>query len=171
MRAEHARLHAARVGRGVLEHAAAARRVNEPGGVGRELGDEAEARERRKGDEATKPPASICVRRSTSCTGCRSRRSAKAAAAAAQNGSRVRPQTSAAASASGRYRRASAARRRRPAAAVTRMIPGSDVNGCPSHKIPSHHNHIFVLYNRRSSRPAHGTEATSKGGARPSGEF
>ena len=52
---------------------------------------------------------------------------------------------------------------------VTRMIPGSDVNGCPSHKIPSHHNHIFVLYNRRSSRPAHGTEATTISGARPSG--
>ena len=54
---------------------------------------------------------------------------------------------------------------------VTRMIPRSDVNGCPSHKIPSHHNHIFVLYNRRSSRPAHGTEATTISGARPSGEF
>ena len=54
---------------------------------------------------------------------------------------------------------------------VTRMIPRSDVNGCPSHKIPSHHNHILVLYNRRSSYPTHGTEATSDGGARPSGEF
>ena len=75
MRAEHARLHAARVCRDVLEHAAAARRVNEPGGVGHELGDEAEARERRKGDEATKPPTFICARRSTSCTGCRSKHS------------------------------------------------------------------------------------------------